>query len=116
MSMSLREQQSLFVRLIGVLIAWCYENGYELTFSEAWRSPEEAAIQAAKGAGVTHSLHTQRLAIDLNLFKNGVLQDTVEQYQPLGEVWEKLHELARWGGRWKHTDADHFSLTYGGVS
>jgi hypothetical protein len=113
--MTLREQQSLFVTLIAQFIDWVYEQGYELTFSEAWRSPEEAAAQAAKGAGVTNSLHTQRLAIDLNLFKDGVLLTSVSDYEPLGTQWKSMHPLARWGGDFSRPDADHFSLTYGGV-
>jgi hypothetical protein len=114
--MTLREQQSLFVQLIGLFVGWVYEQGYELTFSEAWRSPEEAAVQAAKGAGVACSLHTERLAIDLNLFKDGVLLSTADDYRPLGDQWKSMHPLARWGGDFTRVDADHFSLTYGGVS
>jgi hypothetical protein len=114
--MTLREQQSLFVTLIAQFVDWVYEQGYELTFSEAWRSPQEAAVQAAAGAGVVNSLHTMRLAIDLNLFKDGVLLTQVSDYEPLGVQWESMNPLARWGGRFTRPDADHFSLTYGGVS
>jgi hypothetical protein len=115
--MTLREQQSLFVKLVADLIQWCYEQpGWALTFSEAWRSVEEAELQAARGAGVVHSLHTERLAIDLNFFLNGVLQQSADAYRPLGEKWKSMHELARWGGDFKRVDADHFSLTWGGVS
>jgi hypothetical protein len=114
--MTLREQQSLFVQLVGLFVGWVYEQGYELTFSEAWRSPEEAAVQAEKGAGVKCSLHTERLAIDLNLFKDGQLLETADDYRPLGEQWKSMHPLARWGGDFTRVDADHFSLTYGGVS
>ena len=113
--MTLREQQSLFVRLIGEFIGWIYSQGYELTFSEAWRSEEEAELQAKNGAGIIHSLHTERLAIDLNLFKNGELLTSKDDYVPLGEKWKSMHELARWGGDFRRVDADHFSLTYGGV-
>jgi D-alanyl-D-alanine carboxypeptidase len=114
--MTLREQQSLFVQLVGLFIEWCYAQGYELTFAEAWRSPQEAALQAAAGAGIVHSLHTERLAIDLNLFKDGQLLQTRSDYAPLGAQWKSMHELARWGGDFARVDADHFSLTYGGVS
>lgn len=113
--MTLREQQSLFVKLMATFELWCFDQGYELTLSEGWRSPEEAELQAAKGAGVGHSLHTLRLAQDLNLFHDGQLLTSVEDYQPIGEHWESVHELARWGGRFHRPDADHFSLTRGGV-
>jgi hypothetical protein len=113
--MDLRQQQSLFVSLIGTFIGWIYQAGYELTFSEAYRSPQEAAINAQTGAGIANSLHTQRLAIDFNLFRDGVLLETVDDYRPLGEYWMGMHELARWGGIFSRPDADHFSLTYGGI-
>ena len=114
--MTLREQQSLFVKLTADFIQWVYASGWELTFSEAWRSPQEAAVQAAAGAGIVNSLHVQRLAIDLNLFRDGALLTSVEDYLPLGVQWEGMHELARWGGRFTRPDADHFSLTFNGVS
>jgi hypothetical protein len=114
--MTLREQQSLFVILAAQFISWVYERGYELTFSETWRSPQEAAVQAAAGAGVVNSLHTQRLAIDLNLFKDGVLLTSVDDYRPLGVQWKSMNPLARWGGDFSRPDADHFSLTRDGVS
>lgn len=113
--MSLREQQSLFVSLVGRFIGWVYAAGFELTFSEAWRSPEEAEIQAQRGAGIVHSLHTERLAIDLNLFKDGQLLTTHDDYLPLGDQWKSMHELARWGGDFRRIDVDHFSLEWQGV-
>lgn len=113
--MTLREQQSLFVQLVANLINWAYENGYELTFSEAYRSPQEAAINAQTGAGIANSLHTQRLAIDLNLFRDDELLTSVADYEPLGDFWKTQSSLARWGGDFHEPDADHFSLTYGGI-
>jgi hypothetical protein len=114
--MTLREQQSLFVSLVAQLIQWAYAAGYELTFSEAWRSPAEAAINAQTGAGIACSLHTERLAIDLNLFKDGEYMSDLESYRPLGDYWKSLHPLARYGGDFASPDMDHFSLTWGGVS
>lgn len=113
--MTLREQQSLFCQLIAQFITWAYGQGYELTFSEAWRSPEEAELQAQKGAGIVHSLHTERLAIDLNLFRDGQLLVSVDDYRPLGTQWESMHPLARWGGRFQRVDIDHFSMEWEGV-
>jgi hypothetical protein len=114
--MPLREQQSLFVQLTAKLIEWTYANGFELTFSEAYRSPQEAALNAKTGAGISNSLHCERLAIDLNLFKDGENLTAVSDYQPLGDYWKTLSPLARWGGDFKtRPDADHFSLTYGGI-
>lgn len=112
--MTLREKQSHFLRLVATLIQQADVFGYALTCGEAYRSPEEAARLAALGAGITRSLHTQRLAIDLNLFIDGVYQTTTEAYRPLGEWWERQDVLCRWGGRFRRPDGNHFSLTHGG--
>lgn len=113
--MTLLQQQQLFAQLIGQFLGWIYASGYAVTFSEAWRSPEEAEVQAAKGAGIAHSLHTLRLAIDLNLFKGSQILVALDDYRPLGDEWKSMHELARWGGDFQRIDADHFSLAYGGM-
>jgi hypothetical protein len=110
------DQQMLFFRLITVFSQWMLDNGYSCTDGEAWRSPEEAAIQAAKGAGVAHSLHTERMARDINAWKDSKQLLTANDYRPLGEQWKSMHSLARWGGDFARVDADHFSLTFGGVS
>jgi hypothetical protein len=114
--MTLGEKQRLFTKLVGQLIGWCYQNGYELTFGDAYRSPEQAALNAQSGAGIANSLHTRRLAIDLNLFKNGVYLSDSVSYKPLGDYWKSLDPGCCWGGDF-HTRADgnHFSITDGGV-
>ena len=113
--MTLLQQQQLFVQLIGQFIAWVYAQGYELTFSEAWRSAAEAAIQAADGAGIACSLHTERLAIDLNLFKDGEYLSAADDYRPLATQWCSMHPLCRAGVNFARVDADHFSMEWQGV-
>lgn len=113
--MTLSEKQRLFVRLIGQLIQWAYTNGYELTFSEAYRTPEQAALNAKTGAGISNSLHIKRLALDLNLFIQGAYQTDSETYHPLGEFWKSLNPLCRWGGDFSKPDGNHFSIEHEGV-
>ena len=36
--MSLSEKQRLFARYVGMLITFAYQQGYELTFGDAYRS------------------------------------------------------------------------------
>lgn len=110
--LTLRQKQSLFVRLTGLLIEEAYARGYELTFGEALRTPEQAKLNAASGKGISNSLHKDRLAIDLNLFKDGIFLSKSEDHRPLGEWWEKLHPLCRWGGRFN--DGNHYSLEHEG--
>ncbi len=83
---------------------------------ECWRSPEEAKRLAGTGQGIVQSLHSLRLAVDLNLFKDGQLLSLSEQYTEMGEYWEAQHELCRWGGRFSRPDGNHFAITHQGRS
>lgn len=112
--MTLRQKQSLFAEHVALLISKALALGFEVTLAEAYRSPEEAARLARVGKGIRNSLHTQRLAIDLNLFKNGKYLSASEDHRPLGEWWEMQHELARWGGRFTRKDGGHYSFAHEG--
>ncbi|HDQ6742923.1 TPA: M15 family peptidase, partial [Escherichia coli] len=85
--MKLSEKQQLFAVMIADLIHWAQEHGYRLTFGEAYRTPEQAALNAKSGKGIRNSLHTLRLAVDFNLFINGEYQADTDAYRPLGEYW-----------------------------
>ena len=111
--MTLSEKQKLFTRLVAKLIEFAYEQGYGLTFGEAWRPPEMAAIYAKQGKGIKNSLHTKRLAVDFNLFIDGEYCTKSEDYMMLGAYWESLHPLCQWGGRFN--DGNHFSMEHEGV-
>lgn len=108
--MSLGEKQRRFTRMIADLIVYAYKNGYELTWGEAYRTPEQAAINAQKGTGITNSLHCDRLAVDFNLFKDGKYLTSTEDHLPLGEFWESIG--GTWGGRFN--DGNHYSLAHNG--
>ncbi len=114
--MTLGEQQRLFTKMVGKLIEWAYEQpGMSLTVGECYRTPEQAAWNAAHGKGIVNSLHTSRLAIDLNLFIGGEYHTDPAAYSTLGAYWKTLHPLCRWGGDFKVVDADHFSMEWNGV-
>jgi D-alanyl-D-alanine carboxypeptidase len=108
--------QLTFARFAASLIAEAYARGYECTLGEAWRTPEQAAIYAAEGKGIAHSEHCNRLAVDLNLFKDGVYLTDSAAYAELGAWWKLQHAAARWGGDFTHSDGNHFSFEYQGVS
>jgi hypothetical protein len=112
--MTLGEKQRLFTRLVGMLIEFAYANGYELTFGDAYRSPEQAKQNAATGKGIVNSLHCERLAIDLNLFRHGKYLTDSADYKPLGEFWESLGADCAWGGRFTRPDGNHFSIKHAG--
>jgi len=108
---TLGQKQRKFVRMVADLIVWAYDNGYELTFGDAYRDPRLHGQMGWKvGYGAASSCHKIRLAIDLNLFKDGVFLDSTEAHTPLGEQWEKMG--GTWGGRFK--DGNHYSLEHEG--
>jgi hypothetical protein len=111
---SLRKKQSEFARLVGKLILKAYDLGYEVTLGDAYRDPRvHGAMGVRKSYSHPKSAHKIRLAIDLNLFKNGEFLETSEDHRPLGEWWEKQHPMARWGGRF--SDGNHYSWFHDGV-
>lgn len=109
--MTLREKQSLFANLLPRLIDFIYESGYEVTFGDAWSKPEYRAHK-------DNSNHYIRLAIDLNLFKDGTYLTASIAHKPFGKFWESLHPLCRWGGRMNpktgrtYGDGNHYSLEH----
>lgn len=111
--MTLREKQSIFANLVAELIFEAQRKGYSITFGEAYRSKEEAERLSKLGVGIKASLHTQRLAIDLNLFKDGVYLSKTKDHQVLGEWWEgqSFGDIkCCWGGRFN--DGNHYSIEH----
>lgn len=94
--MSLRKSQSRFVKQLGVLIPVAYALGYELTLGDTY---------PGKFSHNPKGFHPRGLAIDLNLFKDGVYLTNTEDHLPLGGLWESLG--GSWGGRWE--DGNHYS-------
>jgi hypothetical protein len=98
--MTLREKRVAFTMAITKLIQWASEQGYEVALG-----PD----------GLKHmknSLHYVGLAVDLNVYRDGVYLIASEQYRPLGEYFKTLHQLARWGGEFG--DGNHFSFKHEG--
>lgn len=109
--MSLGNEQRLFTQMIGQLIDWAYENGYQLTFGDAYRDPRVFGAAGIKeGYGRASSNHKRRLALDFNLFKDGIYLNKTKDHEPLGEYWESIG--GSWGGRFD--DGNHYSLEYQG--
>lgn len=113
--MTLSEKQRLFAKLWGEFLVWIYQNGYEVVGGDWHRTQAQAAINASTGAGILHSLHLLSLACDLSLFIEGVYQTETPAYTPLGEKWESMHPLCRWGGRFSKPDGGHFSIEHEGI-
>ena len=122
--MSLRKRQSEFARMVGLLIQKAYELGYKLTFGDAYiwvdekrlgdlpfvsdldEDEYEELISVILGHS-KKSFHYNRLAIDLNLFKDGKYLTKTEDHRFLGEYWKSIG--GTWGGDFKRKDGNHYS-------
>lgn len=98
--------QSEFSTLVAKLILHANDLGYKITFGDAYRDVRVTY-------GHPNSTHRKRLAIDLNLFRDGKYLDKTDDHRVLGEWWEKQHSLARWGGRF--SDGNHYSFEWEGI-
>lgn len=113
--MKLGDKQRLFMRLLPRLINHAHRRGYELTIGDAYRDPRvfgEVGERPDSAYGNKYSNHKSRLAVDLNLFKNGKYLTETKDHKFLGEYWEKLHPLTVWGGRFN--DGNHYSIEHEG--
>lgn len=112
--MKLSDKQKLFMHLLPRLLDHIHSEGYEITLGDGYRDPRVFGnLGELQGYGNTRSCHKLRLAIDLNLFKNGKYLTKTSDHQPIGTWWENLHPLCRWGGRFN--DGCHYSLTHEGM-
>ena len=91
--MTLRQKQSKFARLVPLLLLFAYEKGYEITFGDCW----------AKTGHKKNSYHYKRLAVDLNLFKDGKYLRSTKAHKFLGIFWENLDPCCAWGGRFNES-------------
>lgn len=133
--MTLREHQEKFYEhsiALGIFaLDYCKKNGYTIVAKERLRSPLQSWSNALPsystihaltkagveidyhdtvgGVGIQNSLHLKCLADDLILFKDGVDVTSKETMQPLGDYWESLDPLNRWGGKFStRSDPYHF--------
>jgi len=95
---TLREQQSKFAQYAARLILFAIERGYEVTLGDAW---------ASRGH-IRNSLHYCRLAIDLNLFRNGKFLEETKAHEELGLFWESQDVDCNWGGHFR--DGGHYEM------
>jgi hypothetical protein len=109
--MTLGEKQRQHPLMLAKLIIWLYEQGYEVTWGDSYRDPRLHGAQGIKlGYGAMNSNHKIRLAVDLNLFKDGKFLTSTEDHTPIGEKWESMG--GAWGGRF--SDGNHYSLEHEG--
>lgn len=106
MGKSLRARQTEFASKVPALIAKAFELGYEVTLGDAYRDPRvHGNFGERKAYGEAKSFHKLRLAIDLNLFKDGKFITDETGHKQIGEWWESIG--GTWGGRFH--DPNHYS-------
>ena len=106
------EAQRLFARLLPRLLDKVLED-HEYTMGDAFRDPRVfGEIGERRGYGHAFSAHKRKMAVDINLFKDGVYLSKTTDHQAIGEWWEQQHPLCRWGGRFE--DGNHYSLEWEG--
>lgn len=110
----LNKEQTKFLFDVGNLINYAEAMGYgegenSITGGELWRTKYQQIHNIRTGVSKTmKSKHLNRLAIDLNVIKDGKL-GSCEDYQDLGEYWESLDPKNKWGGNWRtFKDCPHF--------
>jgi len=87
--MMLGDKQKVFAKCAANLVLKAYEMGFEVTLGDAYRDPRVHGEHGESGGyGRSRSNHKIRLAIDLNLFKDGEYLTDTEDHKPLGEWWE----------------------------
>lgn len=109
--MTLSEKQRQFTRKLARLLDHINSTGYECTIGDAYRDPRvHGDFGKSGGYGAVKSCHKLRLAVDLNLFRDGVYLTDTADYLSVGEYWESIG--GSWGGRF--SDGNHFSLEWDG--
>lgn len=108
--MNLSQEQQIFSQQIALLIIRANSMCVNLTFGEAYRTKEQQAIYVKEGKSKTmDSYHLKRLAVDFNFFIEGKLFYRHPLISQLGNYWEGLDRLNRWGGHFPYFyDGAHF--------
>jgi len=103
---SLYQNQVQFAAMVARLIDHIFKEGYECTLGDAFRDARlHGAFGEKRGYGAARSFHKNRLAIDLNLFKDGRFLSDTSADEQIGIWWEK--QGGTWGGRFR--DGNHYS-------
>ena len=124
--MTQREKQSEFLKNVAKMILWAFENGMELTGGELLRTNEQQLlyfegfsiqkigsnlhfVKTDRKTKTLKSKHLEKLAVDLNIFIDGVWKTDKETYRKISEYWKNLNPLNDCGYFWGW-DFNHFEM------
>lgn len=106
----LGETQERFAAMLPGLINKAIELGYKIRLGDLYRDPRVHGEMGVKqGYGHRNSCHKLRLAIDINLVKDGKLLGP-EAHAPLHDYWDSVGGAER-----IPNDMNHYSLGWNGV-
>jgi len=92
---------------------------YKVTFGESFRPISVALSYAHAGVGIANSLHTKRLAIDLNLFVDGRYATDSMAHKPLADLWlivgKEFGVTPAAGVYFRKPDGNHYSCAWEGT-
>lgn len=125
--MTLRQKQSIFLLNVSKLIQFAFDNDYELTSGELYRTNDQQLlyfhgcglkkeksglklIKTIRRSKTMNSKHLLKLAVDLNIFIDGKYKTDKESFKPLAEYWKTLHPKNVSGYDWGW-DFNHFQMS-----
>jgi len=103
MVMSLRVKQTKFSHMLALLILHAEALGYEVTMGDVYRDNRVPY-------GHPKSLHKSRLAVDINLFRDGEWLTDGSGHDVLHDYWDSIGGAERISD-----DMNHYSLAHGGM-
>jgi hypothetical protein len=108
--MTLGQKQELFAQYVERLLNIIHSQGWRARLGEVFRPQEMQDLYVKTGRSkAAHSLHQDKLAIDLALITDNGKEISNENKEWLGRQWEALDKNNRWGGHFKSiVDKPHF--------
>jgi hypothetical protein len=101
--MSMVDKQNEFSGMTALLIFYIQSQGYQVTYGDAYRDERVTY-------GHPRSTHRVRLAVDLNLFKDGKYLSSDADHAQFHDFWDALGGAER-----IQNDGNHYSLSHEGV-
>lgn len=125
--MSLRQKQSIFARNISKLIIWAFDNGYEITLGEGYRTNDQQLLyfygytldsdnnslnllKTSQKSKTMNSYHLSKCALDINLFIDGDYKSDRGSFKAIAEHWKSLNDKNVSGYDWGW-DYNHFQMS-----
>jgi hypothetical protein len=111
--MRLGKKQELFSSLYPLLVPYLISLGYQIRSGDLFRDERvHGAFGIKKGYGRAFSCHKLKLAIDLNVMKNGIYlrgEEANEAHHKAHDYWDSLG-----GSKRILRDMNHYSLLHNG--